>query len=66
MSTSAIRLLQLRDAPDAAGEPRAGLLLPPRAGSASTKPTVQVYESVGAALQAKRMLELEAADAREP
>lgn len=62
MTGAPIRLLQLRDAPDAEGEPRAGLLLPPRAGSASTRPIVQVYESVGAALQAKRMLE--AADAR--
>ena len=39
-----------------------GLLVPPKAGSASTRPTVQVYESVGAALAAKRLLE--AADAR--
>ncbi len=62
MSAVSIQLLQLADAPDAAGEPRAGLLVPPRAGSASTRPIVQVYESVGAALQAKRMLE--AADAR--
>jgi hypothetical protein len=57
-----IRLLQIRDAPDAAGEVRVGLLLPPRAGSASTRPIVQVFESVGAALQAKRLLE--AVDAR--
>ncbi len=59
---AAIKLLRLADAPDAEGEARTGLLLPPKAGSASTRPVVQVYESVGAALQAKRMLE--AADAR--
>ncbi len=64
MSGIQIRLVQLRDAPDAEGGPRVGLLLPPRAGSANSRPTVWVYESVGAALQAKRMLE--AADARRP
>ncbi len=61
MSAVPIRLLQLRDAPDEQGELRVGLLLPPRAGSASIRPTVQVFESVGAALQAKALLE--AADA---
>ena len=64
MSGAPVRLLRLCDAPDAEGEARTALLLPPQAGSASTRPIVQVYESVGAALQAKRLLELEVADAR--
>ncbi len=64
MSAVPIRLLRLADAPDEEGTPRIGLLLPPKPGSTSTKPTVQVYASVSAALQAKRVAELEAADAR--
>ena len=65
MTAVPIQLLQLRDAPDAAGEARAGLLLPPPAGSASTRPVLRVYESVAAAVAAKRAME-EVADARQP
>ncbi len=61
MSAVQVRLLQLRDAPDEEGTPRIGLLLPPKAGSTSTKSVLRVFESVGAALQAKALLE--AADA---
>ncbi len=57
MTGAPIRLLQLRDAPDAEGEPRAGLLVPPQAGSASTRPIVQVYATVAEAVRAKRALE---------
>ena len=63
MTGASIRLLQLPDAPDAAGEARAGLLLPPQAGSASTKPVLRVFATVSEAVRAKRRLE-EAADAR--
>lgn len=62
MGAAPIQLVLLHAFRDAEGEPMTGLLLPPQTGSASTRPIVQVYESVGAALQAKRMLE--AADAR--
>ena len=63
MTPAPIRLLQLRDAPDAQGELRIGLLVPPRAGSASTRPVLHVYATVSAAVAAKRALE-EVADAR--
>ncbi len=62
MSASAIRLLQLRDASDEAGEVRVGLLIPPRAGSASKQPVLTVYSSISEALRAKHVLEV--ADAR--
>ena len=57
MTGAPIRLLQLRDAPDVEGEPRAGLLVPPQAGSTSTRPVLQVYATVSAAVAAKRAME---------
>ncbi len=63
MTAAPIQLLQFPDALDASGEPKVGLLLPPPAGSASTKPVLRVFATVSEAVRAKRRLE-EAADAR--
>lgn len=57
MSAGVIRLLELRDAPDPSGEARAGLLVPPQVGSASTRPVLKVYATVAEAIRAKRVLE---------
>lgn len=57
MTAVPIRLLQLRDASDAVGEPRAGLLVPPQAGSTSTRPVLHMYATVSAAVAAKRAME---------
>ena len=64
MTAASIRLVHLRDALDTEGEPKAGLLVPPQAGGTSTRPVLQVYGSVSAAVAAKRAME-EVADARQ-
>ncbi len=65
MATALIRLHLLPDAPDAGGEARAGLLVPPPAGSASKRPVLRVFGSISEALLAKQQFEaaLAAADA---
>ncbi len=64
MAGAPIKLQLLADAPDASGAPRAGLLVPPQAGSMNKRPILRVFCSVGEALLAKRQLEaaLAAAD----
>ncbi len=64
MTAAPIRLLQLSDALDQEGAARVALLLPAKAGSASTRPVLQVYASVAAAVAAKQILECGGAERR--
>jgi len=52
-----ISLHLLPDAPNADGEPRAALLLPPTATAIDRRPLLRVFGSVGAALAMKRAME---------
>ncbi|MFT8243262.1 hypothetical protein [Roseomonas sp. BN140053] len=51
-----IRLHLLPDAPDASGEPRAALLVPP-SHTLTRRPTLHVFATVAAAIAAKRQME---------
>ncbi|MFT8243959.1 hypothetical protein [Roseomonas sp. BN140053] len=51
-----IRLHLLPDAPDASGEPRAALLVPP-SHTLTRRPALRVFATVAAAIAAKRLLE---------
>lgn len=56
-ATAPIRLQLLPDAPDAEGEPRCALLLPPAPGAVSRRPVLRLFASLAAAVEAKRQLE---------
>jgi len=58
-----IRLLQLHEACDRDGVPRAALLVPPLPNRYGVRPTTVMFPSLNAALEAKRQLELEAVHA---
>jgi hypothetical protein len=52
-----IRLQLLPDAPDADGQPRCGLLVPPAPSSLSRRPILVLFHSLGAAIAAKATME---------
>jgi len=52
-----VHLLLLADAPNADGEPRAALLMPPAAAALSRRPMVKIFASLAAAIAAKAELE---------
>lgn len=56
-SPTPIRLTLLPDMPDAAGEPRAGLLLPLPPNPTSRRMTLAIFPTIAAALAEKARLE---------
>lgn len=57
MSAASIRVLRLDDAPDANGEGRGGLLVPPAPNATVRRPVLLLFASVALAVQAKRAME---------
>ncbi|MCG7360824.1 hypothetical protein MHZ93_06120 [Roseomonas sp. ACRSG] len=56
-SAEPIRLIQVPNALDANGTPRAALLVPPAPDAVSRRPIIKMFASVAAAIAAKRNLE---------
>lgn len=52
-----IRLIEVPNAIDADGTPRAALLVPPEPAALNRRPVVRFFASIGAAIAAKRALE---------
>jgi hypothetical protein len=56
-SAEPIRLIEVPNALDANGTPRAALLVPPAADAVSRRPIIRMFASVAAAIAAKRNME---------
>jgi ferric-dicitrate binding protein FerR (iron transport regulator) len=52
-----IRLIEVPNALDAHGTPRAALLVPPAPDAVSRRPVIKMFASVAAAIAAKRSME---------